>query len=1103
MMSPVKLPMKLPMKSHMNDTVKFLSVLRTETGKRRSAWVPMRMAHGCLMFRFIVGMSLLLRACMGVAQTGKIQSKSGELADPGVATAHRYLNEWRFLGGEWQRQGLEVIGEVGDTARGFAVAEDSSFVYTQTLEVLITPQKHIGTSWSAAGLCLWLNSDHYWRFAIVEGPDSKSRYGELLLQRAGEGLGEAALRVLERDDRPLDWQWGIRYRLRLIISRDRITGEVFATQGAQVGVRLWHVVYAFDTPLATSSMLHYGRHAVGVQGMRAVFGQAQCIGATNQEKTLAPVTCAMLAEDNARFAWLSLPLSRLVVNPTMSSGPNVPPAVASSLPVDLAYYVGETPLRLPGFWSWYPCPVETARKLLVRGPHAEFTAENAHLWSAGRAAVTIATGQARIAVATPPFGSMETVVEVDLDRTPYLLIRVPQVGGGWALKVNPGSDPTDTIVQADTNQAGSFVYDLRRLTGWKGKRAFKVIVFALGAKGNTTTISDLRFAGTVDSLPALMPKRSTWYPHQVVTHSEQGKLNIESAVCLPDENTVAQRLRVVQGDAGALMLSGQLPSGANARWDAQERALHIEGVGFHAVLALSRPARWVGAFASGVDLLAGSPPAPENGPDRPMGGVWALAMEGLQTGDEVVVAARFAPLSADPSALPAQVAPFVLPGGYEAALKRQEASWEARLGTVPHPLDFSLSTLNPAVTTPDAIRRTYYRAWVFLFADLLPPQPENGYSYPQQACGKPALWDEGAAHARPTSQWESVLAMQYMALADPGVAWDAYSGLMSLVGENGVLGGEGLPTRQAQTAWVLYALTGDRVRLAAIYPALKRLLLWKAADPRWLYRGSTPTDQKDAEFVVHALKDMLYAQQIAHALELPEEAAFWQTRLTALAADYHRWFWDGGKTFRIYRAASGQREGPDATWNLQGLVLPPEILQPVERDRLLSLFSSTMRRDLPFLVPALAAFPKYNYTLQGIWQYGTPVEAELMAETALRDVTLAGEFSENYMPPSPPTPNGVIPSVFGALQIIDGALWCSGIRLGEGEPEIAALPHALGLWNLHVRGGEVSLVIDRRANLIELQGEGLKHLTRPPAFHDRPLPDGTPRWQGEILPPKP
>ncbi len=200
--------------------------------------------------------------------------------------------------------------------------------------------------------------------------------------------------------------------------------------------------------------------------------------------------------------------------------------------------------------------------------------------------------------------------------------------------------------------------------------------------------------------------------------------------------------------------------------------------------------------------------------------------------------------------------------------------------------------------------------------------------------------------------------------------------------------------------------------------------------------------------------DMQYAQRITNALNLPDEAAFWQTQLNALASNYHAWFWTRNDavsehTYRLFRSSTGKREEPDRSWNLQGLVLPPALLTVGERDTFLRLFRASVNRDTPFLIGQLAGFPKYNFTQRGIWQYGTPDEAALMAEAALRDTTLAGEFSENYLQNFPPVPTGVMPSVFGAAQVLDGALWHNGI-IGDGFSLLAPLSGAVGVMNLHV-----------------------------------------------------
>ncbi len=759
-------------------------------------------------------MRVYLYACLMLWMGGmSLAAGAQEKAIP-VLDFHPVLKQWRSAGGIWRvkPEGAQdnLIGEVSETARGFAVAEDARFAQLQTLETTLTPTKCIGASWSAGGLCLYRDLANYWRLALVESPDNAHRYAELTLLRDGQGVGEQTLHVLEHSGQPLDWKWNTEYRLRVTLAQNRISADVFNSTGAAV----WHIAYSLEDP----ALLHVGWPAVGVQGMQAVFGRSQqFVPTTGFEAQI--VTCDTLRERITTPRWLSLPDSRLVINPTMSSAPAVPPALAPSLPLNIAYYVGETPVRLPRFWAWQTNAQNAPPVSVTSGPAADFTPAASTRWTAERAAARFVNGQMRFSVLSGSFGSLTTDTTVDLDKTPFLLVQVPRCAGQWALKVNSGQQAADTYIQADTSQTGNFCYDLRTLTGWRGKRAFKLILFAIGINNSSVTVSGLRFAGTRDTIPALTPQETLWFPHQITTQARtaDGDMQVESVVGLADAQTVVQKLHVRRANAQSLVLSGQIGAGT-ARWDDTRRMLIVEGEGYRAVIAVSRVARWLGRFASEIERLVG-----RNGlPTVPANGSWALTFDNAQTGDDIIVAARFAPTSENAPAqiaeLMTSVSPFTTPQGVTSALDAQATAWNQRLNRVPHPLDFTLHTLDARGATAEAIRRTYYRAWVFLFANILPPQPENGFAYPQMPCGKASLWDEGAVHARPSSQWESFIAMQFMARVAPETAWQAYEGLLSFVASDGSLGGEGLPSRHAQTAWVLYSETGDKARLAQNLP---------------------------------------------------------------------------------------------------------------------------------------------------------------------------------------------------------------------------------------------------------------------------------------------
>ncbi|MCW3096282.1 MAG: hypothetical protein JWL77_1900 [Chthonomonadaceae bacterium] len=990
------------------------------------------------------------------------------------------LKDYVVVGGTWRSEGSAIVGEVDGTTRAFALLERAPFAGEQSLEAAMIPQKKVGADWSAGGVCLYQNLHNYWRLALAESPDGKERYAELQAMEGGQGRGEGYLRVLLKPEGAFRWEWGKEYRLRLTADADSVTGEVYAGE-----VSCWKMRYA----LSGTGLVRSGKPALGLQGMRASFRAARrssAQGAIGRETIL----CRELKTEGLQGNWLSLPLSRLIVNPHMSADASVPPAAAPMLPLNMAYYAGQTPVPLPYFWAWRSEEPLRSAPAVIPGPTAEFTPEAEKIWRVERATMRFTKGSARLSVETEPFGSMSTAVSVDLNRAPYLIVHVPETTGQWALKVNPGDAAADIALQGDTSEIGNFVYDLRKVTGWKGRRTFQVILFAIGRRGNAVTVDSLRFVGAEGENGPKMTSRS-WAPHCIVSAAEAPGLKAEATVCLPDVRTVAQRLKVVASGGRPLVLMGQMLRG-QVRWNALTRTLNLENDRFQVALTVSRKARFLGVSPSAVDLLAGGA-----GVDQTEGGAWALAFDGVGVGEELVVVARFA-RPGENAAAGDDLSQLVAPAGFAAALERQEKFWEAQFGHAPQPLDWQLRLASTHGVTAGALRSAYYRAWAFLLSDTLPPMPEADSPFPQVACGKPSLWAEGAPHSRASSQWESVLGMQYLALIDPETAWQSFEGLMAQVDAQGALGGEGLPSRHAQTAWVLYSLTGDRERLARVYPAVKRFLVWKAANPRWIYKNSTPPGEKDAEFVVHALLDMGYAHRIAEQLGLTAEVTFWNEHSAALAADFHRWFWGpGGKTYRLYNADTARQAEPDRSWNLQGLALPSEILRPEERAAFLKLFRTSVSAEMPFLIPQLAGFPKYNYTLRGLWRYGEAKEANLMAEAALRDVTLAGEFSESYSQQFPPTAMGVLPSLFGALQVIDAALWHNGVCFGDGAPILTDLTQSGGMANVRLRGGTVTLLWDGLAGRVTIEGSGLRTLPPPNGYAAAETTNGTPLWTGK------
>ena len=803
----------------------------------------------------------------------------------------------------------------------------------------------------------------------------------------------------------------------------------------------------------------------------------------------AAPTCASLREKDAAIRWMSVPMSRIVVNPYGLEPLTLPEGLAPCLKTDLAYYGGEHATRLPCFWAWRVAGEPSIHPEAVDGPAADFSPSASSKWTVSQVAASFDDGTMKLTVTESNYGSAACEFTVDLDATPYLVLQVAGTDGQWALKLNDGIGP-DVPLEMGAWGPGTYTYDVRAMAGWSGKKTFKVLLFAVGKPGSWTTFSGLRFVGTRENAPRLAKTSYSWAPHALESSADftDPGVKIDSTVFLSNESTVAQIVRVAKGGPVALVLTGQF-SQARVNWDAARKAVVVKGEHYTASISLGKKARWLGTHDSWPGILASqSKPGTRSG-------VWAVAVDDLKAGDEIAVEARFVP---NGEKLP-DSAPDLSIVKVREALKHREADWDKRLATVPQPMSFDLRRVDAKGVKSDAIRRMYYNAWVFLLSDTLPPMPENDYAYPQVACGKPSLWAEGHPKSRPSAQWESFIGMQFLGWADPEAGLASFEGLMTLVDKDGILGGEGLPSRHAQTAWMLYKATGDAKRLAKTYPALKRMLLWKISDPRWVYRGLTPENWKDFDFVAHALIDAGFATRIANALNMPEEEALWRAKIKELGASADKWFYDDNGTgpYEIYDGNARTRGALHAAWNLQAIALPKGVLTDAHAKSNLDLFKSMFKPNEPFAGTNLCKHPTYEFTMLGAWRHGLSDDAAVMAEAIMREITMAAEFAECYSFTFPPNPEGVIPSLFGVANIIDGTLWHNGVIVGDGLPIIAHVPGAGGVENMRLRSGTMSVRFCEGDEVL-ISGKGLAGLKVPTGFAASKSPTGDPIWSGKL-----
>ncbi len=798
-----------------------------------------------------------------------------------------------------------------------------------------------------------------------------------------------------------------------------------------------------------------------------------------------PPTCALLREQTASPRWLSLPGSRLVVNPF--SGKNSDPAAAplalpeQLLALDVAYYAGPAATSLPAL-----CFLQQLRPgsgaAVVPGPRIPLVEGG---WSTEGVEARFANGAARLTPADA-YGAITRSVTVDLDRTPTLLVQCSPGSPAFDLKVNDGTQPVDTFLRP-THRFGASAVDVAAATGWHGVRTFLLRLFALG-KGRPTTFTSVQFAALPGAAAALP---ETWMPGSVTARAQVGAAEIAGTTQMPDVNTVSVRYRVEQGQPGPLVLAGTFPGAA--KWDGRTQTLLLQSERCHAIVTVSRPARWLGLRAAAPDWLL-STAEPQGGPPGesapPHGGIWRLAVSGLAPGADLVVTVRFFPGTGTPGpAALAAARASATEAAFAAALARGEAEWNRRIARAPRPLDFTVRPVSPKGVTAAQVERAYYRAWVFFLADSLPPMPENSFPFPQFCAGKPSLWDGGAPHSEATAEWDSAMAMQALALLDPIGVQRALEGLLGQVEADGYLPGELLPAVLAQTLWMDTVQSGDTAALRRLYPALKRFLIWRIASPRWVYPNKSRADVKPAtiksnEFVLHEIVEMQYAERIANELAMPEEARFWREQRQAASSDFVRWFWQtpDGPVSEEMDPVSGWRGGLDIPWVLKGLQLGGDLLPEREGKSLLAIFDRTF-------APAKAfggvqnRFGDIEPVFLGLLSYGRIAEARQLAAAALRDVTRAREYSEQYSSADPPRPDGVRPSSFGARVAIDSALWHNGLILDQGLPVIIGMPGAAGVDNIPVRGEMLSVRFNERGTSVTLSGTALHSLAMPAGFH--------------------
>ena len=551
--------------------------------------------------------------------------------------------------------------------------------------------------------------------------------------------------------------------------------------------------------------------------------------------------------------------------------------------------------------------------------------------------------------------------------------------------------------------------------------------------------------------------KTMWSPHALFfSGSYENDLQINGKDFFYDGNTL---IRTISFNKKAdFVIAGQIPG----KLSVQKGSIIIEHPNFNYSIQINKKFGKINYYRNEEDLkLRSNPLATQEGATY-----WAVD---INKEKDITMSISFALKNVDFNTLISNASIPLKGNNVSKAFNSTEEEWNKYLANLPHPKDFKIHTIDNKGVTAEEIRSTYYKAWIFLAQSVLVPDPEY-YPFYQIVAGKPSLWDHAHANAPFSAAWESFVAMQLYGYIDPEVAWSSLKGMLSLVDDTGLLGGESLPSKKAETAWVLYQLSDDKSSLQEVYPALTRYLDWRISQPRWIYKDLTPENEKDAEFVVEALTDIKYMSGIATALGLKEDAANWKKKYNELYKNYLNWFWKTPQTLPVQHINQFKDRETHEIQITTGLFV--EELSGDYYDSMLGLFYKYYDPDKPFAGFTAAKYPDVSYTVYGLIEKNKTELACGLLEANIRDIVLSNVFAETYLiKEKVGVPAGVRPSIFGMASIIDFILLKNNYFYGRGIPSVVNLfDEASGVDNIKIKNKILSVSHPIKSDKIHISG---------------------------------
>lgn len=469
-------------------------------------------------------------------------------------------------------------------------------------------------------------------------------------------------------------------------------------------------------------------------------------------------------------------------------------------------------------------------------------------------------------------------------------------GSRWTIG-RDGGRPMDTRLQLDLN---GYTNDAYRMSE-QGGQTRGILTAAVATPGGTPALASAD--------PA-----TTWYPSQIqFTATYPGGDTVVGGDLFTGPDSTLRYLRLTAAQSRDLVVGGYIPSGMNAVWDAATSALYVQ-------TATTNPAQmYVGYVLTFYQGTGNSPltTTPTRITTAPSIGAttWHLAKNFEAGGGELYVSIGLWVLPETPAdGLQRSTQPMNQPVFTTATSVK--TVFDALLRSVPAPQSFGMTNVaSPGpvgrAVTGSSQRSMYYRAWAFVVQQYIAPQDDwaantwnqGTFSGPQMACGKPILKSDfnlGYPIMNASCPWDSLFGMQllsYVPTMRQG-AFDALQSMLDGVYRNGLFYGERLPSRFAQTAWIVYenvrsgSPQAAKDQLREIYPQLQAVLSHVINNPYWAESSyaNTPSDERDIEYVSSMIFDLQFAKKIAAELGYPADVTAFQAHADAQLVNLRSWF---------------------------------------------------------------------------------------------------------------------------------------------------------------------------------------------------------------------